>query len=267
MEQFILVHPPPRSFLIFLKNHCDPKQFRGVLIDNLPIVEDVVEKTIFFYDIDIRDGDFVGELARKSIGKDEKIVKLLRYNNHIIHVNNIFKCSRCPTCDKFFLKAENVNMHLLPCKDRIKNIYHKIVYSLRETLFEKLDEFSIEYTKEQTLFQNFAIFDFESTCVPSEELKPTETIIWIGKQCQFYSTYLKNLYFCVKKIHNPLLLTLWHTWNCWRRKKAEMRSKFLEIENNIKKHLHTILNILNEQDSFNKSEAREYAFSGLKKIN
>ena len=44
-----------------------------------------------------------------------------------------------------------------------------------------------------------------------------------------------------------------------------MRSKFLEIENNIKKHLHTILNILNEQGSFNKKEARDYAFSGLKK--
>ena len=39
---------------------------------------------------------------------------------------------------------------------------------------------------------------------------------------------------------------------------AEMRSKFLEIENNIKKRLHTIFSILNERGSFNKSEAREY---------
>ena len=35
--------------------------------------------------------------------------------------------------------------------------------------------------KKQTLFKNVAIFDFESICVPSEELKPTETITWIGK--------------------------------------------------------------------------------------
>ena len=46
------------------KLDCDPKQFRGVSMDNLPIVEDVVEKNIFIYDIDIEDGDFVGELAR-----------------------------------------------------------------------------------------------------------------------------------------------------------------------------------------------------------
>ena len=57
---------------------CDPKQFCGVLMDNLPVVEDVVEKNIFIYDIDIKDGDFVGELARRSIGKYENTVKLLR---------------------------------------------------------------------------------------------------------------------------------------------------------------------------------------------
>ena len=34
---------------------CDPKQFRGVSMDNQPIFEDVVEKNIFIYDIDIED--------------------------------------------------------------------------------------------------------------------------------------------------------------------------------------------------------------------
>ena len=29
-------------------------------MDNLPIVEDVVEKNIFIYDVDLEDGDFVG---------------------------------------------------------------------------------------------------------------------------------------------------------------------------------------------------------------
>ena len=42
-------------------------------MDNLPIVEDVVEKNIFTYDIDIEDGDFVGELTITLIGKHEPI--------------------------------------------------------------------------------------------------------------------------------------------------------------------------------------------------
>ena len=198
------------------KSGCDPKQFRGVSMDNLPVVEDVVEKNIFIYDINIEDGDFVGELVRRSIGKYENTVKLLRYNNHIIYVNNIdnfFKCFRCLTCDAFFHKADHFNKHLLRCKDRIKN-----VYTLRETLFEKLDGFNIECTKEQTLFKNVAIFDFESICVPSEELKPTETITWIGKHepisVSISSNLLDKPIFCVTKIYNPSLLTLWQTWSC-----------------------------------------------------
>ena len=40
--------------------------------------------------------------------------------------------------------------------------------------------------------------------------------------------------------------------------KTELQSKFLEIENNIKKRLHTIYSILIERLIFNKIEAREY---------
>ena len=47
-----------KNFNFFLeKSGCDPKQFRGVSMDNLPIAEDVQEKNIFIYDIDIEDGD------------------------------------------------------------------------------------------------------------------------------------------------------------------------------------------------------------------
>ena len=87
-------------------------------MDNLPIVENVVEENIFIYDIDIE--DFIGELAKRSIGKYENTVKLLRYNNHNIYVNNIdnfFKCFRCPTYDTFFHKADQFNRHLLCCRD------------------------------------------------------------------------------------------------------------------------------------------------------
>ena len=235
-------------------------------MDNLPVVEDVVEKNIFIYDINIEDGDFVGELARRSIGKYENTVKLLRYNNHIIYVNNIdnfFKCFRCPTCDTFFHKADHFNKHLLRCKDRIKNIYPKNVYTLRETLFEKLDGFNIEYTKEQTLFKNVAIFDFESICVPSEELKPTETITWIGKHEPISVSISSNLldkpiFLCDKDPQSLIIDFVANLELLAEKNKTEMRSKFLEIENNIKKRLHTIFSILNERVSFNKIEAREY---------
>ena len=77
-------------------------------MDNLPI-----ETHLYLFDIedtDKGDEDFLSELARRSIGKYENTVKLLQYNNHIIHVNNIdnfFRCFRCSTCDIFFHKADH----------------------------------------------------------------------------------------------------------------------------------------------------------------
>ena len=63
----------------------------------------------------------------------------------------------------------------------MKHLYPKNVYQLRETLFVKLDSFGIQYTDDQKLFANLAVFDFESICIPEEKFKNTETTNWIGK--------------------------------------------------------------------------------------
>ena len=87
-----------RYFTEFIpKSGYDPKNFRGVSVEDLPVVEEIVQRNIFIYDFDIQEGEYVGELARRSIGRFDKTVKLLRFNNHIIHTNDIdsfFKCYR-----------------------------------------------------------------------------------------------------------------------------------------------------------------------------
>ena len=60
-------------------------------------------------------------------------------------------------------------------------MYPKNNYKLHETLTEKLNGLNNEYTKDQCLIGNMAIFDFESVGVSSEEVKSTKTITWIGK--------------------------------------------------------------------------------------
>ena len=44
----------------------------------------------------------------------------------------------------------------------MKDIYSKNVYELRETLFEKLEALSLPVSEDNKLFNNLAIFDFES---------------------------------------------------------------------------------------------------------
>ena len=83
-----------KIFNLFL-NNCggrDPSKFQGVHMTDIPKVEEILKLNIFLYDIDFVDGELIGELARRSIQKFEKSVKLLRCNNHICYVNNINAC-------------------------------------------------------------------------------------------------------------------------------------------------------------------------------
>ena len=168
-------------FNLFLNNkeEKDPLKFQGVHMTDIPKVQEMLQLNIFLYDIDFVDGELIGELARRSFQKFEESVKLLRYNNHICYINNInalFKAFRCITCDTFFPKTGNLERHLVTCSDRVKHIYPKNVYELRETLFETLDAFNIHYGNERKLFKNVAIFDFESICVKeANSYKQAET--------------------------------------------------------------------------------------------
>ena len=136
-----------RYFTEFVsKSGYDPKSFCGVSVEDLPVFEQIVQRNIFIYDFDIQKGEYIGELARRSIGRFDKTVELLRFYKHINHTNDIdsfFKCFRCPSCDTFFDKSDKFNTHLPRCKDQVKHIYPKIEYELRETLFEKLEKFSL----------------------------------------------------------------------------------------------------------------------------
>ena len=151
---------------------------------------------IFIYDFDIQEGEYVGEPARRGIGRIDNTVELLRFNIVIILTNDIdsfYKCFRCPTCDTFFHKSDHFNQRLLKFKDRVKYIHPKNVYVPRETLFEKLEGFNLPVSQDNKLSNNLAVFNFELICVPTEELKETQTTTCIVKHVQFSVSISSNL--------------------------------------------------------------------------
>ena len=130
------------------------------------------------------DEKIIGELARRSVQKYGFIVRLLRYNNHVCYVSNInalFQSFRCSNYDIFFSRTSNLERHLISCSERVKHVYPKNVYRIRETLFDKLNALGIEYTKEEALFKKLVVFDFESICVQEESFNDTYSTKWIGK--------------------------------------------------------------------------------------
>ena len=127
-------------------------QFRGVHMNKIPFVEDLLTLNILLYDIDVVDDNIIGYFARLSSQKYNNTVRLLRYKNQICYVSNInavFHAFRCPNCDTFFNKTFNLERHLTTCNGRVKNVYPRNVYKTRETLFDKLDAFGVKYTSQQ----------------------------------------------------------------------------------------------------------------------
>ena len=165
-------------------------------MNDIPFVEDLLTLNIVLYDIDIVDGKIIGGLAWRSLQKYNNTVRLLRYNNHICYVSNInavFQAFCCPNCDTFFNRNFNLEQHLTTCSERVRNVYPRNIYPIRETLFDKLDSFGIKYTSQQKLFRNLAIFDFESICVQEESFKHTKTTTWIGKHVLISVSISSNL--------------------------------------------------------------------------
>ena len=77
------------NLLINEMDRLSADQFHGVHMNDILFVEDLLSLNIVLYDIDIVDGNIIGELAGRSVQKYEKTVRLLRNDNHICYVTNI----------------------------------------------------------------------------------------------------------------------------------------------------------------------------------
>ena len=85
-----------------------PNHFKGVHMNDIPIVEDLLTLNILLYGTDFVDGNILGELARRSVQEYDNIVRMLRYNPRICYVSNIiavFQSFRCPNSDTFLNRA------------------------------------------------------------------------------------------------------------------------------------------------------------------
>ena len=224
-------------------------QFQGVHMNESPFVDDLLTLNIVLYDTDIVHRNIILELVRRSVQKYENTVRLLRYNNQICYVNNInaiFQSFRCPNWDTFVNKTFSFGRHSTTCSERVKIVYPTNVYHIRETLFNKMDSFSIKCTSEQTLFENFAISDFESICVQEETLRDTNSTIWIGKLVPIYVSFSSNLVegpflFWNSDPHHLVASSIGALKNLASQSKAKMKNFFLDIETTIKIKLGSFL--------------------------
>ena len=145
-------------------NNCGEgglSNFQCVHMTDIRKMEEMLQLTFFLYDIDFVDEKLIGELARRSIQKFEKSVKLLRYNNHICYVsdmNSFFKSFGISTCVTIFSKTGNLDRHLITCSEQVKHFHPKKVHQLRETLFKKIGFFQYSIQRGSKIAQKHGRF-------------------------------------------------------------------------------------------------------------
>ena len=113
-------------------------------------------------------------------------------------------------------------------------------------MFDKLNSFGIEYTNEQMLFENLAIFDFESICVQEESFTGTDTTKWIGKHIPISVSISSNLvkepiFLCNPHHHYLVTPFISAPENLALQSKTIMKKMFFDIETMIKIKLGSIL--------------------------
>ena len=111
------------------------------------------------------------------------------------------------------------------------------MYQLRGTLFDCLDLFGIHYTDNQKLFENLAIFDFESLCMRDDKFCDTDTTTLIGKHVPISELISSNLLeeqiLACNSNPRDLVESFVYALDGLAQSKAQMKLKFFKIETNV----------------------------------
>ena len=110
-------------------------------MNDLTVVEDLISRNILLYEIDEMDRTNTCENAR-SAQKYENALRFLTYNEQFCHMTidvAMFTVLRCPPGDTFFNRTSKIERHLTGWSERVKHVYPKCVYQIRENFFYKLN--------------------------------------------------------------------------------------------------------------------------------
>ena len=170
------------------------------------------------------------------------------------NITAVFQYFCCPNCDTFFKRRFNLERHLTSCGERVKNVYPRNVYQIRETLLCELDSFGIKYTSEQKLCKNLAVFDNESICVQGETFRDTNTTNWIRKHVPISVSLFSSLveepsFLCNSDPHHLVASFIGALENSASHGKAKLKELFHDIETTLLIKLGSILEKLTQSHS------------------
>ena len=121
----------------------------------------------------------------------------------------------------------------------------------------------IPVSKNNTLFNNLAISDFESICVPSDELKATQTTTWLGKHVPYSLSKSSNLIGETISPYNkdpqkPIIDFVIKLEFLTEKSKLKIRTNFQDVERIVNERMAKFFQELSSRCRNNQTESFEY---------
>ena len=178
---------------------CDVKSFPGLSLEELHKCERLFKVDINVYTIHPAE-DEEGkpgscELIRRALDVHKNPMNLNLYGDHVGYITDLKLYSNsymCPSCSKMWKSAWLLKRHLQTCKQRVKYIFKGGVYSLPQTIFQRLEHVNISVPEQIRYYPFFITYDAEaflSKDVPESNC----TIHWQNKHVPLSISVCSNI--------------------------------------------------------------------------
>ena len=160
-----------------LKEMIPMKEFEGITLQDLPVLEKVYKTNIQVYCLNPEGS--VNMLFR-SADLYKKTLHLNECDGHLSYISNFTKYAKkfvCKDCEYITSRSDRFKDHLKNCSTVRKVKVHGGYFQNPLSLFEKLDELGVHVSEELRYVDRFAVYDFESLLLSKQEEVSSSTQI------------------------------------------------------------------------------------------
>ena len=147
-----------------LKKYCTEASianFDGIFLEQLEDISRIFNIAINVYTQ--KENRYTDLIFRSTLDSD-KVLNLNLYEDHFSFVKdlNLYSSSyRCKKCNKLWTHSGHFHRHIKTCEAGVKEYYGSGVFTVKPTIFDKLDSVGIKVPKDNRKFPYLAAFDIE----------------------------------------------------------------------------------------------------------
>ena len=148
---------------------CHPTQFKGVDINQFPLLEDCFQINITVFELQPDRSAITRFISMKPYGKTLYLNLWQNHINLILDHKQFMRKYQCSSCQKCFFKPSALKRHAKgSCLNKTKFIFPGGYYSYFKTVFDELDEIGIGVKDEHRFYNFFLVWDMECVLLPTQ---------------------------------------------------------------------------------------------------